>query len=76
MLIVSDMSSGKTIHYSAAQDLAPFDAVYGDEVLHAAWVDVPQVETRLEEVTMSAGRSSEPAFDARGFMATLYAAQE
>lgn len=74
MLIVSEMSSGKIVECSAAQHNALLATAYGEEVLHAAWVDVPRVELRLEEHIATA--RSEQTFDQIGFMATLYAAQE
>lgn len=74
MLIVSEMSTGRIMECSAAQYNALPSMAYGEEVLRAARVDLPQVELRLEEHL--ATPRSEHSFDQIGFKATLYATQE
>jgi len=73
MLVVMDMSTGRIMERSpaCAEESA---RRYTDEVLHAEWVAVPRLACVSEEP--APGRSGEPLFDSRGFMATLYAAQE
>lgn len=71
MVIVMEMGTGRT----CGGELGGYGEAYGDEVLNAAWAEVPRIEARLEEVVVSTHR--EPArADVEGFLARLYACQE
>ena len=75
MVIIMEMSTGKSAGQTSGDAPGSDGEVYGDEVLNAGWAEVPRIEARLEEVAVSARR--EPArVDVDGFMARLYAFQE
>jgi hypothetical protein len=52
-----------------------YNDVYCDEVLYAAWIETPRMETVQDGVVASANDET-AAIDVTGFMSRLYACQE
>ena len=73
MVIVMDMSTGKSERLSAAEAAAEEFGAFVDEVLNAGWL--PQPEARLE-VHAHEARSASPAVDTDEFLRNLYRHQE
>lgn len=75
MVIIMEMSTGRSTDRVCGEALGSYGEAYGDEVLNAGWAEVPRIEARLEEVVVSTHREPVNA-DVDGFMARLYAFQE
>lgn len=73
MVIVMDMSTGKTEKLSAAEAAAEEFGAFVDEVLNAGWL--PQPEARLEMHAHAVVKSS-PAVEPDEFLRKLYCYQE
>lgn len=52
-----------------------YNEVYSDEVLYAAWAEVPHIDGE-DDSALSAGSSEAYNADVDAFMARLYASQE
>jgi len=73
MVIVMDMSTGKTEKLSAAEAAAEEFGAFVDEVLNAGWL--PQPEARLE-MHAHADAAASAAIEPDEFLHNLYCNQE
>jgi hypothetical protein len=73
MVIVMDMSTGKTEKLSAEEAAAEEFGPFVDEVLNAGWL--PQPEARLEQHEVET-HTATPACEPDEFLRNLYRCQE
>ena len=74
MVIVMDMSTGKTERLDSEEAAAEEFGEFVDEVLNAGWL--PQPEARLEHHVFESPAKQAPAVDTDEFLRALYRNQE